>query len=99
MSFGIFGESINYWKRVGDTVFGFGSGIAGILVGAGYIVGIQVAVSIILGSLVAWGICAPMEGNLLAEGDQPLVLILLKNFITQPFLPPNLPPNDRLRLA
>ena len=60
---GIFGESINYWKRVGDTVFGFGSGIAGILVGAGYIVGIQVAVSIILGSLVAWGICAPIYAS------------------------------------
>ncbi len=29
----------------------------------------------------------------------PLMLILLKNFITQRFLPPNLPPNDRLRKA
>ena len=27
----------------------------------------------------------------------PLLLILLKIFLTQPFLPPNLPPNDRLR--
>lgn len=61
---GIFGESINYWRRVGDAVFGFGSGIAGILVGAGYIVGIQVAVSIILGSLVAWGICAPIYASM-----------------------------------
>jgi len=25
--------------------------------------------------------------------SQPLMLILLKNFITQPFLPPKLPPN------
>jgi len=29
----------------------------------------------------------------------PLMLILLKNFQTQSFLPPNLPPNDRLRQA
>jgi hypothetical protein len=27
----------------------------------------------------------------------PLLLILLKIFLTPPFLPPNLPPNDRLR--
>ena len=27
----------------------------------------------------------------------PLVLILLKNFLSQRFLPPFLPPNDRLR--
>ena len=33
-----------------------------------------------------------------AEGYLPLVLISLKNFITQPFLPPKLPPNDRLRI-
>ena len=30
--------------------------------------------------------------------SQPLVLISLKNFVTQPFLPPKLPPNDRLRI-
>jgi len=29
----------------------------------------------------------------------PLMLILLKNILTQPFLPPFLPPNDRLRQA
>jgi len=29
--------------------------------------------------------------------SQLLILILLKNFLFQPFLPPSLPPNDRLR--
>ncbi len=43
-----------------------------------------------------WGISAPMEGSLLAEGDRPLVQILLKILLTQPFLPPNLPPIDQL---
>ncbi|SVB64818.1 uncharacterized protein METZ01_LOCUS217672 [marine metagenome] len=43
-----------------------------------------------------WGICAPMEDNLLTEVDQPLVLILLNIFLIQPFLPPYLPPNDQL---
>ena len=56
----IFEEGINYWKRVGGSVFGAGTGLCGILVGAGYIVGVQVAVSIILGSVVAWGICVPI---------------------------------------
>lgn len=59
----IFGESINLWKRVGDTVFGFGTGISGILVGAGYIVGLQIAVSILLGSVVAWYICVPIYAS------------------------------------
>ena len=35
----------------------------------------------------------------MAEGESALLLILLKIFLTQPFLPPNLPPNDRLRQA
>lgn len=59
----VFGESINLWKRVGGTVFGFGTGISGILVGAGYIVGLQVAVSILLGSVVAWYICVPIYAS------------------------------------
>lgn len=59
----IFGESINHWKRVGGTLFGFGTGISGILVGAGYIVGLQVGVSILLGSIVAWYICAPIYAS------------------------------------
>ena len=46
-----------------------------------------------------WGISAPMEGSLLAEGDRPLVQILLKIFLTQSFLPPKLPLNDWLRQA
>ena len=36
--------------------------------------------------------------SVVASGDLPLVLISLKNFITQPFLPPKLPPNDRLMI-
>ena len=60
---GIFGESINYWKRAGTAVFGFGTGISGILVGAGYIVGIRIGISIILGSVVAWGICVPIYAS------------------------------------
>ena len=32
-----------------------------------------------------------------ARGSPPLMLISLVNFTTKPFLPPNLPPNDRLR--
>lgn len=60
----VFGESLNCWYRVGGSVFGFGTGLSGILVGAGYIVGIQVGVSIILGSAVAWGICVPIYASI-----------------------------------
>ena len=35
----------------------------------------------------------------MAERDLPLVLILLMIFVIHRFLPPNLPPNDRLRRA
>lgn len=60
----VFQESIDCWKRFGSSVFGFSTGISGILVGAGYIVGIQVAVSIILGSIVAWGVCVPIYASI-----------------------------------
>lgn len=74
----VFEESINVWKRVGGSVFGFGAGISGILVGAGYIVGIQVAVSIILGSAVAWGICAPIYSSIgsYASDLEPYALVM-----------------------
>jgi putative OPT family oligopeptide transporter len=75
----LFAESLNFWKRTGGgAVFGCGTGISGILVGAGYIVGIQVGVSIILGSAVAWGICVPIYTSIgsFAPDMNPYALVM-----------------------
>lgn len=56
----VFSESIGYWKKAFGTVSGISTGFGGILVGAGYIVGLQVGISMILGAIVGWGICIPI---------------------------------------
>lgn len=60
----IMSEGAHYWFQTTRTVFGFGSGFSLVLVGAGYIVGVQVGVSMLIGAIVAWMIAVPLHGFL-----------------------------------
>lgn len=66
----VMSEGAHYWFQTTRTVFGFGSGFSLVLVGAGYIVGVQVGVSMLIGAIVAWVIAVPLHGFLfgLPEG-------------------------------
>ena len=57
-------DSINIWGRVGSTVFGVTVGFSLALVGAGYVVGLHVAVSTFVGGILAWFIGVPLYGAL-----------------------------------
>jgi putative OPT family oligopeptide transporter len=57
---GIFGESLCYWQKVGGTFFGFGTGLAAAFMGAGYITGVSVGISLLIGAIITWNICVPM---------------------------------------
>lgn len=52
--------SLQAWGTVGGSVVGFGLGFDPALIGAGYIIGINVAMSIFLGVFVAWLVGIPV---------------------------------------
>lgn len=58
--FGIATEQISMWMRVGGIVFGTSIELSPVILGAGYIVGIGVAIPILLGAILLWGIGIPL---------------------------------------
>jgi len=57
-------ENIHYWVSTTRSVFGFGTGLSLVLVGAGYIVGANVGLSMLLGACIAWAVGVPLHGYL-----------------------------------
>jgi len=62
--FQILADSINMWGRVGNTVVGMTAGFSLALVGAGYVVGLQLGFSTFIGAILAWFIGVPIYGLL-----------------------------------
>lgn len=60
--FQVMSESVFGWARVGGTVFGFSNGLSLAMVGAGYIVGMKVAINLLVGTAIAWGLIVPLYG-------------------------------------
>lgn len=56
----IFGETLSVWFRAGSAVFGFSNGLSLSMVGAGYIVGLNVALNLLVGMIIAWFIAVPL---------------------------------------
>lgn len=50
----ILSDSFQYWVRSSTVVFGFGLGLSPALIAAGYIVGINVALSLLVGIALGW---------------------------------------------
>ncbi len=57
---GIFGESLSYFHKIGGTFCGYGTGLASAMMGAGYITGISVGISLMIGAMITWNICVPI---------------------------------------
>lgn len=55
-------DSIHIWSRAGNTVVGVGAGFSLALVGAGYIVGLQIAFATFAGAIFAWFVGVPLFG-------------------------------------
>jgi putative OPT family oligopeptide transporter len=53
-------ESLGFWTQKGKLLFGWSTGLSLVLVGAGYIVGISVGLSVMLGAFIAWGVGVPL---------------------------------------
>src|SRR5690349_12695056 len=58
--FQILTDNFHYWVRTDTIVYGFGLGLSPALIAAGYIVGINVAVSSLLGIIMGWLIGVPL---------------------------------------
>ncbi len=52
--FEILTDTVNYWAHTARTIVGFQLGLSPALIAAGYIVGINVAISFIVGICIAW---------------------------------------------
>lgn len=55
-----FAESVGWWTQASGTLFGLSFGLSPVLLGAGYIVGHQVGVSMFIGGAMAWFVALPL---------------------------------------
>lgn len=58
--FKIIAEGVSFWFKAGSSIVGFGFGFNPALIGAGYIIGVNVALSIFAGIIIGWIIGIPM---------------------------------------
>ncbi len=56
----VLSDSLNAWVVEGSTVFGTSIGFAPALIGAGYIIGVNTALSILLGIFLGWVVGVPI---------------------------------------
>ena len=60
LGFKLIASSWSYWFVVKRTLFGFGAGFSATMIGAGYLVGFDMAMSIFLGAVISWLIAMPL---------------------------------------
>lgn len=56
----IIANTFQAWFIKGNTLFGFGGGFSATLIGAGYLMGFNIGLSLLIGALIAWVIVVPM---------------------------------------
>ncbi len=57
--FKVVSSNIHYWFMRDNTLFGFGVGFSATMIGAGYIIGIGVGISILIGAIISSLLCLP----------------------------------------
>lgn len=60
LGFKIIASNWNYWFVVKRSLFGLGAGFSATMIGAGYLVGHDMAISIFTGAVISWLIALPM---------------------------------------
>jgi putative OPT family oligopeptide transporter len=67
LGFKVFASSWNFWFVIKRSLFGFGAGFSATMIGAGYLVGHQMAISIFLGAVITWLIAMPVVSQCYPE--------------------------------
>lgn len=52
----VMSDSFTYWGKAAGTLFGFSVSFSPVLIAAGYIVGLRICLSMLVGSLLTWGV-------------------------------------------
>ena len=67
VGFKIIANSWSYWFVAKRTLFGFGAGFSATMIGAGFLIGHQMALSIFVGALLSWLIAIPISSRIFPE--------------------------------
>ena len=65
--FKVIANNWGYWFTVKRSLFGLGAGFSATMIGAGYLVGHDMAISIFLGAIIAWLIALPAVSQFYPE--------------------------------
>ncbi len=58
--FKIVANNLQFWFISGRELFGFGTGLSATLIGAGYLIGFNIGLSLFVGAIVGWFILVPV---------------------------------------
>lgn len=67
IGFKVIANSWSYWFVVKRSLFGLGAGFSATMIGAGYLVGHDMAISIFLGAVISWLIALPVVSQFYPE--------------------------------
>ncbi|RUQ98505.1 OPT family oligopeptide transporter [Legionella septentrionalis] len=67
VGFKVLANSWSYWFVAQRSIFGFGAGFSATMIGAGYLVGQDMALSIFLGAVISWLIALPIASQFYPE--------------------------------
>ncbi|MCP4474008.1 MAG: oligopeptide transporter, OPT family [Gammaproteobacteria bacterium] len=56
----LFGQQLAFYGKIGVVVSGWGISLGPALVGAGYLIGIQIAIALLIGAIISWGVAVPI---------------------------------------
>lgn len=83
VGFKLIANSWNYWFAIKRSVFGLGAGFSATMIGAGYLVGYDMACSIFAGAIISWLIALPIVSqffpDFLLHYPTPKAAVLLWN--------------------
>lgn len=63
--FKILAEDVQFWFVKGQSVFGFAGGFSAAMIGTGYLIGINIGVSLLIGGMLGWVVGMPVLSSFL----------------------------------
>jgi len=67
VGFKVLSSQVTYWFAIQRSLFGFGMGFSATMIGAGYLIGYEIAVSLLLGAVISWLIALPIASQFYPE--------------------------------
>ncbi len=71
LGFKLIASDFSFWFIAKRSTFGFGAGFSATMLGAGYLIGFDMAASIFIGAILSWMIAVPVAGQIFPEFIHP----------------------------